>query len=951
MLSPALHRLLWKETRTLTPLAGLLLATAVLIQFAGPFVYLVTTGGSLQHPFVVAFALTACFAMTATAVLFSGEAEEGTLAFLRQLPIRPRDLLQAKLGMATLSTLAFAGLAILSASFTRTTFGAWFGSGAVPGFEFYRNAMFGGLVWGVLFSVTGHGVLQTLLSTIAAELLTIALIGGLIDDARQDLRNGVYFTLLGGVALLDGWLAWQWALGRAPVLAPPTRQTRRLASLTGRFWLGVLIRIVDWCSPRGRLIGVLAWRELRTAAPFVIAAAGASSLIVRISQDGGLLGLLLILAPLACGLMTAYSDQRWRTASFLGDRGAPPATTWCIKQGVWFGGAILVTGAMLLTWFAGSHSSTSSQTGAGALLHQIELARLPDHPSDTDRLQAARIVALAGSLFCSLYALGQISAFWFRQPIVSTLIAVLLAIPLGLWHGLCIEAAVPAWIAAWPLAALWMLATLALMNDWLSAAASRRVLLARMALLVAPAMAAFGGFVIARKNSIPVPALTFDLAKAQRSLTEIDRGSTDSLFSILSQIRRLERVPRSGEIMPTAAEDVQMANDLHEFLAHRSTGAGLQSTILDVTDWWYYRATTPIGRRLRAAGRSDVEFRFYLDLLKLTRLKQDVCLDPQDYSKLLAERSTICRWIADWANDVGQSEEALREALPLLRAEFAHALTVRPTIHRWTAAAEMAIDHRGPLVERGYRYEVTGGERFAERLFALFGERARMRNLVLSIGVAADRLQDYRPVGASWRNYWQLEHDYFSQTSIQPWLESSPPLYERDRIGRDARSLPRILFEERDAITAQNAAQLIVALQAHRRQHGSFPETLLALLGETLPDLPEGFKGVDQFEPRGSPLPTLIDSNEVLPAGRPLLWSSSGTTGGWRQVPVEGREFPGVRVHETMRLEDINELLDALPALEADPISGPHKVAFVDLDTWQTRWAVPEYDRDQRKQK
>ncbi|MBL8851567.1 MAG: ABC transporter permease, partial [Planctomycetaceae bacterium] len=99
-------RILWKEARAQFSLWLALVIGALLLQ-----VIVIASGRNApmgsQGVTAVVFVLTCCFMVASIALLFTGETEDGTRDWLRQLPIRPGTLIGAKLSFTLVATLLY----------------------------------------------------------------------------------------------------------------------------------------------------------------------------------------------------------------------------------------------------------------------------------------------------------------------------------------------------------------------------------------------------------------------------------------------------------------------------------------------------------------------------------------------------------------------------------------------------------------------------------------------------------------------------------------------------------------------------------------------------------------------------------------------------------------------------------------------------------------------------
>ncbi len=116
-----LHRLAWKELRTLRALWLTLFVTAVVLQLGLVWVFdtqHAVANGVTYHPRAmwligVLAALPAIFAVASLSMSFAGEREEGTDQFLCRLAAPPLTLLGVKVGLCVASTVAMFALLVI----------------------------------------------------------------------------------------------------------------------------------------------------------------------------------------------------------------------------------------------------------------------------------------------------------------------------------------------------------------------------------------------------------------------------------------------------------------------------------------------------------------------------------------------------------------------------------------------------------------------------------------------------------------------------------------------------------------------------------------------------------------------------------------------------------------------------------------------------------------------
>jgi hypothetical protein len=110
---------------------------------------------------------------------------------------------------------------------------------------------------------------------------------------------------------------------------------------------------------------------------------------------------------------------------------------------------------------------------------------------------------------------------------------------------------------------------------------------------------------------------------------------------------------------------------------------------------------------------------------------------------------------------------------------------------------------------------------------------------------------------------------------IERWAASTPllPAYFGDLTDAPGAALHDVVFKNTWANTAGTA--LVIALYAHKLDHGAFPEELSELAADGLTVSLRDPCGEAQFgyHPHGFSKPVLVASDVVLPAEQPLLWS------------------------------------------------------------------------------
>lgn len=215
MFNTAITRLLWKEFRA---------QQAVWIAMAAELVLLQFWWGTIGHRTVdlnllsMAFVLTGVFAMTSNALLFAGESEAKTDLFLRQIPFRPRDLIQGKLLFAALGVVTFLAFALISTFIAGQMAGRYGGdiTSMLGDPVLFGTSILGLWAWGLFYSLLTRNVVWTVVGAALTEILLAGFIhSGILTDLRLPEWTFylVYFVILLCVLSADLWLLQRWCSG------------------------------------------------------------------------------------------------------------------------------------------------------------------------------------------------------------------------------------------------------------------------------------------------------------------------------------------------------------------------------------------------------------------------------------------------------------------------------------------------------------------------------------------------------------------------------------------------------------------------------------------------------------------------------------------------------------------------------------------------------------------
>ena len=943
MTTLVLRRLLWKDARTLLPIWGALLIAVVSLQ-ALMLVFALYDpserwfdgrGFSWSVVTSVAAPLAFCFAAAAAAILFAGESEEGTDDWLRVLPIPPRTLATAKLATGLASLLLFVLATALTGALATwigpNDFGARGGLVNLAGTSFVGLAAF---ATGIPFSLQFKRVVAVLGATLMATLPLMALADWFANDVVNIPNFAAAPMLFATIGLVDIWLVYRWSRGEAVALPRPVEWLEAAAArlTAGReFSLRCLKRASSLGSPRARMYAVQFWREMRSAFWFVAAwtVGGAIFLLPTLFAGSrsfpvealGLFAMLYWLAtPAVCGLMTAAGDQRTRQHLFLGQHGVSPATTWIAKQLVWVTVAIALIGG----WGWTQHTLAQVDDGQVVQHGRSQFTRSyvesmtdsvhvpsqsrggPTTPEDLALRQRLMV-----ALMLSLFAVGQLCSFWFRNSIVASAVAIFCAGPTALWLLVLVTWDIPLWMGAGPLIVLWLAATWRLADDWQCDRVSRAVRWSKVRWLALPCLAALVSASIARRTQIPSveihPLILRE--KGVENLVLGDDGSVvfseaadtslvddwDQLQAALqaasitdwnheTAIDLLDRqVPRD---LPAAwirdAERLPECDRMLAALADRLR----RSPYPHVSPWSDYShedRQTLVGYVLRRgwllhnAGESLAEWRLYVDTLTLLRT---IDTDPLWGTSGLYRRRLMFHRMANWLSYRRASANELRELLqsPEFRLETSFEL--------WNSPHHMALTLRNMLLEmqsldaemllRSWRetrrppafHEIVllGSWRFLEQVA---GETERSDRLARHFVNEADRIvldRQYSP---------RPQAPTLDQ--LDRWEATTGPFVPTGtRIEQVSAShgLGDYYDVSRLELACERGLKLLMALEIYRGEQGEYPRSLSNLVPDVLGELPSNpFTGTDfAYLPDGLPAAWLLRCRNVKDN---LIWQQN----------------------------------------------------------------------------
>lgn len=910
-------RILWKEYRAQRSVWLALLFGTVLLQSLAFLPREFAPELPPYYPFAVGLTVSVCFAATSVAILFAGEREDETDQWLSQLPIPSRSLMNAKLSAAVIATALFAVAALATGGIVALL--SELPRGVVIGEDSFilPRTMIGVFVWGLFFSLQMRSVLRTLLFTATAELITT----GSAANVSETFDQRVYFTIVGCVVFADIWLARRWAAGLPAVFGGRNRPLgwRRAIGNAQRPWL--LSRVVGSGSPAVRTAGILIWREVRGAAPFLIAWGALGVFCVDLQMRLLLVflpthALFLMATPVACGMMTCLGDQRRQSFRFLGERGVSASTVWWCKQLVWVAIAAGVV-ALFAAWDVmtpGRFEALNQQLGsAGAEVSPAPATRtvpatvpvqlrgmyvgcrqlqaldvfgmdpgsLRHLASDTASPDAGWLWSWAVSLELALFGVGQLASFWIRRTVLAAAVAFMMGLVAVFWHWIAMQGDLPLLWTTWPVAVLCLAATWSTGAEWLLGRHGWRVRTVRAAWLVAiPVLLLVAG---RHLRATQVPKVEFRW-RTQAATTQVyHRGLSASVNSILGTAHEISVVGNSNR-----SEAVQLVREVREISEVLRDWTGTPRLAREVVtgDPWRVevvgREMAGSARRLTADGELDAAWSDIVAGLRVTGFLSTQAANWSDWLNCLIARESLSAAAQDWAADPDQTPDRLAQALGDLKQFSIDAWSPDEMLENRYLIYAQLIERKGLLWERLQR---DGQIDFGGRTITMSslewlgwtGERERLLRLMTLLTARSMQRSDAGiramvPAGGV-----PLESGV-SDREISRWVTTTSSQVGEFAVDlwTDANGYSVVDRMVLEALAEERGTMLIVALDSHRLQTGDFPEQLADLVPEVLEELPrDPYTGGDfGYAPAGFDAPLIPIGEPVVPAEQPLLWSA-----------------------------------------------------------------------------
>jgi hypothetical protein len=890
-------RLVWKEYRVQRNLWLAVLVLTPVVQLCVVMAQQLSQGSFPDEGyFAIVFGAAAVFMVGCGATLFATEHEMGTFAFQRALPVTAWRVFAAKTGLAV------GGGVLLVAALTGLTWllfvpgrPPWTEPAWLPG----TLAVAEVFAWGVFFSLVLRQPLWAALLGLAVPLFAVYAArpvdwNGEMSHYTAHLPVRSVFCLV--LLAVDAGLAQLWFRGKLDFV-----RARLWWPARSREYVADVQPLSPYCG--GRRIGWwrllwLVWREGRWLTGACLLLYGLFlRQVLRHSwdrMDWEFMIVSLLVAGIVFGLST-FTLQQWRRQfRMFAEQGVSPRWVWLSRHAFWLPLLILMTAIPAVMMSIAGHWSPGSV----------------DHREPNELLLLLLFPLVA-------YAVSQLAAMLIRSPAVAIAASLGLTVLAGFWIMLMVLGDVPLVWSACPLPVVCLFATWWCAPDWIAERRGRRFVLRLAVSLGIPALILLVAVPLRRAYQIPAVDPGFSVAEFTRPLTAAEQQTLDLYDQALKKFwenapaydaaltqdrakfgRRSDTKPKAdvpADRMETLAvhhfqATLQLLTDAHQ---RPAVPLGLMSRGLhntgseDVVQFiWLLESEA---RQRERAGDVDGAWRSYrtaLEVVWRTRLRACFLL-VEEADRL--EGAVLWSIVNRWAVHPQQTRErvvaALRQLADYEQRGTAYDAAVKDKHVRWERflSGDLSAASQLGLTDREARS-------FRMLFMAMPWERCRSRRL-LCHGTRDDlgwiQYCEATPASAGWS-------PYEDRKAISRWVPSTllgrneidpfrldDQLVPSKLLGRDWGQGETYKRPERRSLEL-HAARIRIALADWRREQGSPPESLDALVGpyfEKLPPdpltrrpfiyCPRGLP-YDLTGPRPNAAPLV-----VLAKDTPFLWGGS----------------------------------------------------------------------------
>lgn len=934
-----MRRLLWKDYRLQRMFWICMGALGILLQFLGFMVREASPEDQLFWLFGVSIGIPAFYALGCGATMFALERESGTFEFQRGLPVAAGRFFWNNTLFGAISTVAMIALLFLSA-LCFSVLSLWLSGSQFPnlpeGFWFLYYFGFWGIgvlelfVWGSFFSLVLKRPLVAAMLGVASASVCLQLVMPkvfvyakleMVPDARIERLLIVALVAAVDVVLGYRWFLEEGVLARVIGVWERYRKTSASAAVAlpalekKRFgFFTALVR--------------LAWQQARNCAwlwigYFLVLLFGVSVvpfLDQRLQGLDTVAGIIftvsIIFLPLL-GVYTFYHDQQRRSFFFLTERGVRPSYVWWSRQLTGFAVPLLLG----IVFYAGFLIPNDVHNKFLFLpfweFVQFQLRNIPQ----CGYLYFIQFVVFFYHILV-VYAAGQLCAMFIRSGIVAGLCSWLLTVGILAWTWLMFFWHVPWWsVAPWPF--LLLLLTWLRTPTWMLDQRGFRSALRRSAVLL-PALAIVAAVPFYRVFSLPLVDPGFSPDEFVRSLKPTPAAlETVAIYkkacAMVEENRKSKPEPAPKNERPKYEEpvepqpvpwrpfepqpidNVQVVNANLPAIALTLEAsrraecdfyADYPNNDFDVTGDTDYLGHLLVWRakQLEGEGQLDAAWEHYLGALRVARhLEKYSPYGAWRYDKLAVN---VYVNLVDWAARPSQTPERIRTAFAKFR-EFRNDANSLADICKFAY-----LNDRGLL---------SGDKKYTERYAAIassknarymkrqdfdsikFWERTvpwdRYRALRLLNIITRDHLSEVDALSA------RLEKG--EAVEVVPYGWTDEPLFAfwndlvlptKFQVRRD--SICWDLYEHVINVAKYRAAQILLALEAWKLEHGKLPDSLDDLADKYFEKMPvDPFNGKPfRYFPEGLPdrltkaepweISRNVDDSPVyLQAKQPLLWS------------------------------------------------------------------------------
>jgi hypothetical protein len=899
MTTDIFRRVLWKEYRVLR---AFWIAVVAIVLAIEAFAWLFLAGREATQTFeVVVSVFIALYALAAGAILFAVEREEGTDTFLTTLPVGSGRLFVPKVVLGIASTLALAAVLFLIVR-------AWQAVGLTEPME--RIGVWANgkprdplalaaiacdvFVCGLLCSLllkrpliaacvgAGVAVLVTYASTLITNMFSEEFVRDFTASDYGRSWSVTLFALSAGVFLVDvavgqRWLEWGSLRIKRRAVRHVTEGRAAAAvqrAAHGPTWLGAF--------------GRLAWQEWRQTWRMMAIYLGIGTLLTAWmltpngSRDTNVNSAMILSGFLAAlmGASTFYADQDRSQFRFFGERPVRPRMVWLNRLFVW--GAVLVVFLAIATplWVAVTlgdltllvqhmdNSYVDGQRTSGSFTGT--LFQLPAF------LSFAILVSVA-------YASGQLCSMLLRSGIIAAFLGVVLAAVMVTWSVGMSALGVNWWLSIAPLPIIMLWVTWLRAPHWIAERTGRWPW-TRLGLSLAVPMLAVGIATASyRMFQIPRVAPGFspeqfaaEVTPAARETAQLYLRAASMVDSRLWVQRYNPAVGRGDYLVATMDELLATAPYFIDIEARRHWLKNDANPRRESMLAWLADNQEPLELALKATTRPSCAFAPSGRDLHSVSILEDL-IGTEAYRRIESgdlQGALDCeiallrlsahmsehqiRWEGErvaqrtldviaryWATRPGQTPELLKRAIGELekwRPTMPSPTDMVKATYVWDERM-LAFDPDAISEQADWNtYFAKNVQRYAFLHALLPWEVYRARRALdhmtaqsLANTQAIDNaLRTGEPTVQLWQRVFQLHHGSIRQTTpMLQWLSSG---YWGGHTGYWL-----------DGEAQVNSAELLLALEGYRLEHGTLPVSLDALVGEYFQQLPRDPYSGDNF--------------------------------------------------------------------------------------------------------